>query len=96
MRSLYRHSGLLSVVMAFSALILATAASADSLVSESLASDGRPGWSPGPVTGVDAQGHDWSEETEDHFAWAGDRDLGLLVSFDPDEEEVFLGWQVDF
>jgi len=82
--------------MAFSVMGLATVASADSLVSDNLVIDSSEGWSPGPVTGADAPGQAWSDETENQFVWAGDRDFGLLMSFDPDDEEVFLGWQIDF
>jgi len=82
--------------MALSAIGLATVASADSLDTDNVVIDTSNAWSPGPVTGVQAPVRDWDEETENEFVWAGDRDFGLLMSFDPDDEEVFLGWQIDF
>ena len=96
MRSLQQRCGLFSLVMAFAAMSLTVAASADALVSDDFDIDAGQSWSPGPVEGAQAPQQDWNDGTKNQFAWAGDRDFELLMSFDPDEEEVFLGWQIDF
>lgn len=36
------------------------------------------------------------DEADNEFAWATDQESEFLVSFDPEEEEAFLTWQVDF
>ena len=96
MRHLQRQSGWLPLVMALSAMWLPVVASADSILSEILSTDTSEAWSPGPVNVVEESGQAWNDESDDEFLWAGDRNFGLLMSFDPDDEEVFLGWQVDF
>ncbi|MDP2325611.1 MAG: hypothetical protein Q8N51_16510 [Gammaproteobacteria bacterium] len=75
---------------------LPAVAGADSLLSMIIATDTSEGWSPGPIDVVEAMSPAWEDEVENEFIWAGDRELGLLMSFDPDDEEVFIGWQIEF
>ena len=97
MRRLHRQPGWLSLVIVLAAVgQLPAVASADSLLSEIFSMDTSATWSPGPVNGVEAPGPLWEDEADNEFLWAGDRNHGPLMSFDPDDEEVFLGWQVEF
>lgn len=96
MRPLHRQTGWPSLVIALAAMVLPAIASAESLLSEMFAIDTSAGWSPGPVNAVEKSSPVWQDEVDHEFLWAGDRDFGLLMSFDPDDEEVFFGWKVEF
>ena len=96
MRHLHRQSGWLPLMIALSVMGLPVVAIADSIFSEILSVDTSEAWSPGPVDATGESGQAWNDETDNEFLWAGDRNFGLLMSFDPDDEEVFLGWQVEF
>lgn len=97
MRRLHRQSGWLSLAIVLAVVgQLPAVASADSLFSEILWIDSSVAWSPGAINIVEAPAPLWEDETDNEFLWAGDRNHGPLMSFDPDDEEVFLGWQVEF
>jgi hypothetical protein len=97
MYPLRKQSGWLPLLITLAASgQLPAVASADSLLSEIFAIDTSEAWSPGPVNAANGSSPVWEDEVDNEFLWAGDRDFGLLMSFDPDDEEVFLGWQVEF
>lgn len=84
------------MVIALAALGQPAVARADSLVSEIYVIDTSEAWSPGPVNAAEEASPVWEDGVENEFLWSGDRNPGLLMSFDPDDEEVFLGWKVEF
>jgi hypothetical protein len=97
MYPLHRQSGWLPLVTALAVILhLPAVASADSLLSGIFEIDTSEAWSPGPVNAANVSSPVWEDEVDNEFLWAGDRVSGLLMSFDPDDEEVFLGWQVEF
>jgi hypothetical protein len=96
MHCLHRQTGWLSLAIALSVIALPATASADSLLSEILANDRSEAWLPAPVDIVEEAGQARDDEAGDYFQWAADEELGFLMSFDPEEEEVFLGWQIEF
>jgi hypothetical protein len=93
---LHRQSGWRRLLFALAVTGLPVIAGADSPLSEIPAIDTSEVWSPGPVDVVEDSSQSWNDQPDDEFLWAGDRNFGLLMSFDPDDEEVFLGWQVEF
>jgi hypothetical protein len=92
----YRQSGYLALAAVIAALAhWPLVASADEPVADLAASEPAQTWSPGPVE-VLAAGPAGEDDVDNEFQWAGEREFAFLMSFDPDDEEVFLGWQVDF
>lgn len=97
MGRLHWQSGWFSLVVVLAVVgQVPNLASADTLLSEIDVIDSSEAWSPGPVHGSVEPGTAWEDEAYNEFLWAGDQHLGLLMSFDPDDEEVFLGWQAEF